>query len=88
MLVEAGYGGVSPATRAAIGYQARRVTDKKGKKRKGVVDRTKYGTTRRSTRSFYTHHMQMIVKAAVVYDSRNIRAQVTCAKQRFCTGAA
>ena len=48
----------------------------------GGSDRTKYGRARASTRSFYTHHMQQIVKAAVVHDARAIRVQVGCLKQR------
>ena len=48
----------------------------------GGSDRTKYGRARASTRSFYTHHMQQIVKAAVVYDARAIRVQMGCLKQR------
>ena len=43
-------GGISPHTRAIYRRHARRATAK------GARDSTKYGTTRISTRSFYTHH--------------------------------
>ena len=41
-----------------------------------------YGTTRVSTKSFYTHHTQQMSKAAVMYDAKAIRKQVTYLKQR------
>ena len=37
-----------------------------------------YGATRDSPKSFYSHHMQRLVKAAVVGDAENIRMQVNC----------
>ena len=49
---------------------------------KGGTDRTKYGSSRASTRSFYVHHMQQVSKAAVVYDARATRVQIGCLKQR------
>ena len=39
----------------------------------GARDMTKYGTTRVSTRSFYTHHTQRLSTAAVRLDAKNIR---------------
>ena len=54
---------------------------------RGATDRTKYGSTRISTRSFYVHHMQQIVKAAVMYDAMAIRKQVVALKQRICAAA-
>ena len=41
-----------------------------------------YGTTRVSTKSFYTHHTQQMSKAVVVHDAKAIRKQVTYLKQR------
>jgi len=49
---------------------------------RNAIDRTVYGDTRVSTRSFFAHHTQAISKAAVHLDARNIRAQVTSLKQR------
>ena len=43
---------------------------------KGGTDRTKYGSSRASTRSFYVHHMQQVSKAAVVHDARATRVQI------------
>ena len=48
----------------------------------GGADRTKYGRSRGSTRSFYQHHMQQISKAATTADARAIRVQIGCLKQR------
>ena len=36
---------------------------------------------------FYVHHSQMLAKAAVMYDAKAIRKQITCLKQRVCTAA-
>lgn len=47
-------------------------------------DRTKYGSSRRSTRSYYTHHTQRISLAAVISDARNIIDQVNKLKQDVC----
>ena len=75
MIVEA-YGGIAPHSRAALRRLARRASAK------GARDRTVYGTTRISTRSFYTHHAQRIVKAVVHYDALNIIEQAGCLQQR------
>ena len=69
MIIEA-YGGIAPHSRAALRRLARRASAK------GARDRTVYGTTRISTRSFYTHHAQRIVKAVVHYDALNIIEQI------------
>ena len=45
------FGGVAPATRAHLRRLARRAN------KKGARDATKYGETRLSTRSYYTHHV-------------------------------
>ena len=55
--------------------------------RRGATDRTIYGRTRISTKSFYVHHSQMLAKAAVMSDAKAIRKQITCLKQRVCTAA-
>ena len=53
----------------------------------GATDRTKYGLTRNSPTSFYTHHGQQLSKAAVVYDAMAIRKQILSLRQRVMTGA-
>ena len=40
-----------------------------------------YGATRASPKSFYNHHMQRLVKDAVVGDAKNTRTQVNCHRQ-------
>ena len=47
-----------------------------------ATDRTRYGRLRGSTRSFMRHHIQHVVKAAVVGDSEAILRQITFLKQR------
>ena len=49
---------------------------------KNAIDRTVYGDTRVSTRSFVKHHTQQISKTAVQLDAQNIRAQITSLKQK------
>mmetsp|Transcript_16949 Transcript_16949/g.34258 ORF Transcript_16949/g.34258 Transcript_16949/m.34258 type:complete len:277 (-) Transcript_16949:546-1376(-) len=75
VIVEA-TGGIAP-TRAYMRYLARRSHGK------GATDRTRYGTTRISTKSFYTHHGQMLVKAAVVYDSLAINKHIVNQRQKL-----
>ena len=53
----------------------------------GATDRTRYGLTRNSPTSFYTHHGQQLSKAAVVYDAMAIRKQILSLRQRVMTGA-
>ena len=43
----------------------------------------RYSTTRISTKSFYTHHGQMPVKAAVVYDALAINKQILSQRQKL-----
>ena len=74
-LVEA-TGGVCPHACA----HGRRLAERA--RAKGGTDRTQYGRSRGSTRSFYVHHMQQISKAAVTHDARAIRVQIGCLKQR------
>ena len=54
------------------------------RKAMGARDGTKYGSSRRSTRSYYTHHIQRISLAAVISDARNIIDQVNKLKQDVC----
>ena len=72
-------GGISPHTRAICRRHARRATAK------GARDKTKYGTTRISTRSFYTHHTQRLSLAAVRLDAKNIRAGINRIKGDACS---
>ena len=75
MVVEA-TGGIAPATLAVVRRLTRRSTGK------GATDRTVYGSTRVSTKSFYSHHTQQMSKAVVMYDAKAIRVQITYLKQR------
>ena len=57
-------------------------------KGKGAVDRTNYGLTRRSTRSFEMHHKQRISLAAVVMaDAKAIRRRLLALKQQLFIAA-
>ena len=51
---------------------------------KGATDRTRYGRhAHQHHKSFYTHHGQMLVKAAVVYDALAINKQVMSQRQKL-----
>ena len=80
MIVESG-GGIAPHSAAYIRRLGRRA------KGRGAVDRTKYGSARSSPKSYVTHHVQQMSKAAVMYDARAIRKQVTNLKQRHLGAA-
>ena len=67
-------GGITPRARAAIYDLASRV---------GGIDRTKYGCTRASPRSFFVHHTQQLTKAAVMNDAAAIRKAVTQERQKL-----
>jgi hypothetical protein len=69
-------------TRSTNHYRAfiRRLADRS--KGANATDRTRYGRLRGSTRSFMRHHIQHVVKAAVVGDSEAILRQITFLKQR------
>ena len=69
------YGGIAPHSYAVCERLARRASGAH------AVDRTKYGSTRISTRSYLVHHVQQISKAAVIGDARAILKQVTHGKQ-------
>jgi len=70
------FGSISEHTRAHFRHLAER------SKGPGAIDRTRYGQLRGSTRSFRRHHLQQLVKAAVVGDSEAILRQITSLKQR------
>ena len=72
------FGSISEHTRAHFRHLAER------SKGPGAIDRTRtrYGRLRGSTRSFRRHHLQQLVKAAVVGDSEAILRQITSLKQR------
>ena len=72
-LVEA-FGGVCGAADAALHppASARLARRSEGK---NATDRTRYGRTRASTRSFVTHHLQQLSKAAVMHNAENIANQ-------------
>ena len=69
-------GGLAPHSRKHVGFLASR------SKGRGAVDRTRYGRTRLSTKSFFVHHMQRMTKAAVVSDARAILKRVSVLKQQ------
>ena len=76
-------GALAPHSRRHCGYLHGR------SKGKGAADRTRYGRTRISTKSFFVHHTQQMAKAAVMYDARAILKRVTVLKQqRLRTGTA
>jgi hypothetical protein len=70
------YGGIAPRGLRQCKLLARRA------KGPNAVDRTRYGDTRVSTRSFFVHHTSAISKTAVHQDAQNIWAQIVCQKQR------
>ena len=78
MIVET-LGGIAPHSRAFLRRHARRASAK------GARDKTKYGTTRVSTRSFYTHHTQRLSTAAVRLDAKNIRQGINRIKGDACS---
>ena len=68
-------GGIDRGTLRYLNHLAKRITGAAGS------DRTVYGSTRVSTKSFYSHHTQQMSKAAVMYDAKAIRMQITYLKQ-------
>ena len=73
------FGGIAPQPFARLRRNARLA------KTKGACDRTKYGLSLVSPRSYLAHHVQRISAAAVLTDAKNIRAQIMCLKQRACS---
>ena len=70
------FGGMSAHALKYIARLAQRVA--KG----GGRDSTKYGRSRTSTYSFFTHHVQQLAAAAQVGDAKAIRAKITAEKMR------
>ena len=75
-------GGLSPPLRAQMRCLEGRA------KGAGASDRTKYGSTRASARSFMVHHTQRISLAAVKYDALAIRKKMLSKKQKLAAHAA
>ena len=71
-------GAVSPRTLSYVYYCSRRARGKHAR------DGTKYGRSRMSTRSFYTHHTQRLSFAAAVGDVMGISKEIRHTKQRLC----
>jgi len=75
-------GGQSPALRAEMRRLEQRA------KGAGASDRTKYGTSRCSARSYVVHHTQRISLAAAMYDAMAIRKRLLGKKQKIAAPAA
>ena len=69
MIVES-FGGITPH---ALQYIRRLAARAKGARTR---DDTKYGLSRTSARSFYTHHTQQLAAAAQVGDAKAIRRKI------------
>ena len=69
MIVETS-GGISPHSIKYISRLAARA-------KTSGCDRTKYGRSRSSARSFYVHHTQQLAAAAQVGDAKAIRRKIT-----------
>ena len=80
MIVET-YGGIAPQSRAYVRRLAARA---KGAR---AHDRTSYGRSRTSTKSFYLHHVQQLAAAAQVGDARAIRRKISHMKMRLMKAA-
>ena len=72
------FGGIAPEPLARLRRHGRYTTTP------GATDRTKYGDSRVSPRSYLTHHTQRISAAVVRANAANMRIQVACLKQRAC----
>ena len=71
----------SPQSRAYVRRLAARA---KGAR---AHDRTSYGRSRTSTKSFYLHHVQQLAAAAQVGDARAIRRKISHMKMRLMKAA-
>ena len=80
MIVEV-TGGITPHALAQVSYLARRA--KGGGPGR---DRTVYGTSRTSSRDFFTHHSQRISLAAILGDAKAIRREIGDRKQELMGG--
>jgi glycerol-3-phosphate dehydrogenase (NAD+) len=74
MIVET-TGALAPHSRRHCGFLHGRA------KRRGAIDRTRYGRTHISTRSFFAHHTQQISKAATMWDARAIIKRIRAVAQ-------
>ena len=74
-------GGIAPEPLSRLRRNARLA------KTKGARDRTNYGISRVSPRSYLIHHTQRISVAAVRANAKNMRDQIACLKQSACTTA-
>ena len=79
-LVEAS-GGIAPQPLARLHRNSRLAASR------GARDRTKYGLSRASPRSYLTHHIQRIAFAAVRANAKHARWMISCFKTSVCTGA-
>ena len=81
-LVEAS-GGIAPQPLARLHRNSRLAASR------GARDRTKYGLSRASPRSYLTHHIQRIAFAAVRANAKHARWMISCYeyKTSVCTGA-
>lgn len=80
MIVEV-TGGITPHALAQVSYLARR--SKGGGPGR---DHTVYGSSRTSSRDFFTHHSQRIALAAILGDAKAIRREIGDRKQELMGG--
>ena len=77
-------GGIPPCTLAAF-----RRWDRRARGAGAGTDRTKYGTTRRSTRQHFKHHTQLLSTTAVVENAKSMCRTLTKLKTKLhAAGAA
>ena len=81
VIVEAGYGGITPHALAHFKHLSKRARGK------GAKDRTRYGRLRLSLRDFFTHHTQQIAVAAAQYHAKCIRKSIISGKTAALPGA-
>ena len=71
------FGGIAPHSAAYIARLAARA------RKNPARDSTKYGESRLSARSFFTHHAQQLSAAAQLGDAKGIRASITGHKMAY-----
>ena len=74
-------GGIAQPTLTAYRRYAKRARGA------GAVDRTKYGTTRRSTQDFFKYHTQQLATAAVVENAKAMVRALTKLKGKLLSAA-
>ena len=74
-------GGIAPQPLARLHRNSRLAASR------GARDRTKYGLSRASPRSYLTHHIQRIAFAAVRANAKHARWMISCFKTSVCAGA-